>query len=54
MKIDGNASCLKITEKFLGCALQKINSGIKTARERQMTGSIHFGQCFFGWFEKIP
>ena len=52
MKMDGKASCLKRTEKLLGCALQNIKIGMKSRRETEISGKIHFGQCFFGCFEE--
>ena len=53
MKMDGKASCLKRTEKFLGCALQNIKIGMKRRRRTEMSGRIHLGQCFLGCFEEI-
>ena len=48
MKTIGKASWLKITGKVLGCALQKMNSGINTRRDTDIAGKIHLGDVFLG------
>ena len=50
MKMDGKASWLKTTNSVLGCALQKMKMGMKSRRETEIRGRIHFGQCFLGCF----